>query len=60
MTLKAIYEIVWGTVLCMASLWAGARAFDRNDSRRMRVISAACCIALALLFLWHVFKIVAG
>ena len=60
MTLQAIFEIVWGTILCVASVWAGARAFDRNDSRRMRLISAASCIALALLFLWHVFKILTG
>src|SRR5262245_58433589 len=60
MILNVIYEVVWGTILCMASVWAGARAFDRSDSRRMRVISAACCIALALLFLGHVFKILAG
>jgi len=60
MTLQAIYEIVWTIVMFMASLWAGTRAFDRNDSRRMRLISAASCIALALLFLWHLFKVVTG
>jgi len=60
MTLQAIYEIVWTIVMFMASLWAGTKAFHRDDSRRMRLISAAACIALALLFLWHLFKVVTG
>ena len=59
-TIAFSWSFVWAIVTFYASLWAGTRAFDRNDSRRIRLMSAASCIALALLFLWHLLKIVAG